>query len=567
MNKRTWITVIALVASLLIAATGTLAYLTDTDSDVNVMTLGNVDIEQHEMKRVDGVAYNDTLEEGDLEPFEDGIKLYPAYPLIEDQDMAYEAMQDEADCIHWGPYVHGGTAWNGLFSEEKVTGAVDKMIFVENTGDSDAYVRTLLAIESPEGVDIGYGWQHADIVLNMNGNNRFNNSLGTGAINSVCAIDVNGTHYEVYEFCYSEIMKPGEWTRPSLLQVVMTHWADNEDMKRLGDTFEILALSQGVQVENLTGLGAQGALDAAFGKVTKENATKWFSKMEGMPVTTASTAEELAAALAEGGTVVLTNDIELTDEPIKIAKGTDATIVIPEGVTIEGTSTNSSASNQLVVESGATLTLSGAGELSFTAGKPDTDWGENGPKPYPGYASNTIKNSGKLIIDGVTVKNNTGRGGASYAIDNYPGADLIVNSGSIQQTGGDVAIRMFANSKTVPTNVTINGGTIEGKRAVWVQIPGSDPTVAMIANLTVNGGTLTSTDDPTANYLAIYSYSYGNSFANTNIALNGGTYNGHVAFGGGYKGDTENVTVTGGTFNGELGRYLANDGWEDIPKP
>ena len=31
--------------------TGTLAYLTDTDEDVNVMTLGNVDIEQIEQQR------------------------------------------------------------------------------------------------------------------------------------------------------------------------------------------------------------------------------------------------------------------------------------------------------------------------------------------------------------------------------------------------------------------------------------------------------------------------------------------------------------------------------------
>ena len=101
MSKRTWIAVIALVASLLIAATGTLAYLTDTDSDVNVMTLGNVDIEQHEMKRADGIAYNATLEDGDLLPFEDGIKLFPAYPKTDKPEDAYEAMQGEADAIKW----------------------------------------------------------------------------------------------------------------------------------------------------------------------------------------------------------------------------------------------------------------------------------------------------------------------------------------------------------------------------------------------------------------------------------------------------------------------------------
>ena len=47
---------IALVVVLLagIAVSGTMAYLTDTDSAVNVMTLGNVKIEQSEYERVVG---------------------------------------------------------------------------------------------------------------------------------------------------------------------------------------------------------------------------------------------------------------------------------------------------------------------------------------------------------------------------------------------------------------------------------------------------------------------------------------------------------------------------------
>ena len=48
MSKRTLLMLVALIASLALVATGTLAYLTDTDSDVNVMTLGNVAIKQLE---------------------------------------------------------------------------------------------------------------------------------------------------------------------------------------------------------------------------------------------------------------------------------------------------------------------------------------------------------------------------------------------------------------------------------------------------------------------------------------------------------------------------------------
>ena len=46
-----WLLVIAMTAA--IAVGGTMAYLTDTDEDVNVMTLGNVKIDQLEYERID----------------------------------------------------------------------------------------------------------------------------------------------------------------------------------------------------------------------------------------------------------------------------------------------------------------------------------------------------------------------------------------------------------------------------------------------------------------------------------------------------------------------------------
>jgi len=279
------------------------------------------------MKRKDGVSYNATLAEGDLEPFVDGIKLYPAYPLV-DTTIAYEAMDSQSDSLKWGPYVHDGTAWNGLWRDDYVVGAVDKMIFVENTGNSDAYVRTIFAAEAPEGVMIGYASNQADIILNMNGINRYTNSNGVQSNNSMFNVEIDGTRYLVFEYCYSEIMKPGEWTRPSLLQVVMTHWADNEVVELLGDTYDILALSQAVQVENMEHLGAHGALNAAFGEVNVQNVTKWFSEMKGLPVTTVSTSEELTAALAEGGTIVLTNDVDMGTEDIIIPEDKEADLVL-----------------------------------------------------------------------------------------------------------------------------------------------------------------------------------------------------------------------------------------------
>ena len=536
MSKRTWIAVIALVASLLIAATGTLAYLTDTDSDVNVMTLGNVDIEQHEMKRKDGIAYNATLQEGDLEPFVDGIKLYPAYP-VNGEATDYTAAP-VGDMLMWGPYVHTGTAGNGLWNESKLVGAVDKFVFVENTGDSPAFFRTLIAFECPDGVDIGEPSQGAQIMINVNGSKTVYNAMEDRMVGTIV---VDGIQYAVFEYIYQDALLPGEWSHPSLLQVVMTHNATNETVELLGETYEILALSQAVQVENLEQLGAEKALDAAFGDVDVTNATKWFSEMEGMPVQTASTAEELTAALAEGGTILVNNDIELIDEPIVLAQGTDATIVVPEGVTISGTATEAKAACQIEVKNGASLTLSGGGTIEFISEQPD---------PAYGYGTNTINNSGDLVIDGITLINKT-NGGSSNAIDNAPGSTLVVNSGTIQAE--KIAIRLRDNAK-----VTINDGDISGSRAVQVHL---FQNVKKPTELTINGGTMTGNP-------AVYSIANGSVTHEFNsITITGGTFNGDVLFGGGNKVATEKVTITGGTFNGELGRYLANDGWEDIPKP
>ena len=273
--------------------------------------------------------------------------------------------------------------------------------------------------------------------------------------------------------------------------------------------------------------------------------------------TFASSAAELQNALAAGGEVVLASNISLKDAPIAIA---DDTTIDLNGKTLSGVSTSSTTSNLIKVNKDSTLTLTN-GTVKFEATNPDTDWGTEG---FPTYANNTISCSGELVIDGATIINNTPAGGASYAIDCYPGADLTVNSGTIT-SANNVAIRMFANSNTVSTDVTINGGTISGMRSVWIHLPGSKVTNVRQANLTITGGTFNVND--AAAQPAIYSYSYGDSFAGTNVTISGGTFNGDVQFGGGAKDTVENVTITGGTFNGALGRWIAGDEWQEIAKP
>lgn len=254
-------------------------------------------------------------------------------------------------------------------------------------------------------------------------------------------------------------------------------------------------------------------------------------------------------------TVILGQDFVL-DTPIEIAQGKNVTLEL-NGHTVSKVATSPSPSYLTSVKSGGSLTIKN-GTITFAATTPDTNWGGEGQPPYPGYANNTISNQGTLIIENATIENKTSKGGASYVIDNYSGANLTINEGTVlTQSGGDIAVRMF-NGGSGTINVTINGGTISGYRAVWVQLASNTTNVAPIMNLTVTGGTLTSTDQ-TYNQ-AIYSYSYGNDMQNVLINVSGGTFNGDIALtGGSNKTNLETLNISGGTFNGAYGFYSYGD--------
>ena len=148
---------LVLVAALAIG--GTVAYLQDDDSDVNVMTLGNVKIEQHEYERevdANGNYVTDATYGYKLRPFTQAKPLYPATELD----------------ANGNPYNNGAGNWDtttvdmsqvGSQGTQKVftsKNAQDKIVTVKNTGKSDAYVRTWIALEDPFtegriGVNVG----------------------------------------------------------------------------------------------------------------------------------------------------------------------------------------------------------------------------------------------------------------------------------------------------------------------------------------------------------------------------------------------------------------------------
>lgn len=268
---------------------------------------------------------------------------------------------------------------------------------------------------------------------------------------------------------------------------------------------------------------------------------EYVAEIEGVPYKTLQEAFDAV----DGQTITLVADVT-QNGPLVLASGKTAVFDM-NGRKVSGIATSASASRLIEVKSGADLFIKN-GTLDFAATTPDTEWGGEGQAPYPGYANNTISNSGTLTIENAVVENRTSKGGASYVIDNYVGAKLVINDGSvITQSGGDIAIRMF-NASSGAIDVTVNGGTITGNRAVWIQLASTDSSVAPVMNLTVTGGTLNTTDN--TYYMSVYSYSYGNDMKNVKIDVSGGTFNGDIALTGGKnKTNIETAIITGGTIS------------------
>lgn len=268
MSKFKKVLSMALVVTLTagIAISGTMAYLTSQDSDVNVMTLGNVEIKQHEYQRVvndDGTYPIKTIDGKTsylLEAFEQGKPLYPVIenPATSGWDANATVRMSQVDS-------YGGMS---VFATPN---AQDKFVTVENTGKTDAYVRTLVALEAGDG----------DISLIGT-----NYHQGAWQSNNIGEITVDGNKYFLIEYVYTGaqpsdgswrhengILPAGDTTYNNLAQVYLKAEATNEDCEALdgnnSGTYDILVFSQAVQAAGFA--DAETALNAAFGDITTTN--------------------------------------------------------------------------------------------------------------------------------------------------------------------------------------------------------------------------------------------------------------------------------------------------------
>lgn len=243
--KKKILAIVLCICMLAIAIVGgTLAYFTDTDEVTNVMAVGSVKIEQIEKER--GA-------DGTLQDFTQNKPVVPAVGPI--------AWADE-------PITVGGDVQEVFTAELK--NVVDKFVYVQNTGKSNAYVRTIVMIEAPGG--------DPNNLIHINANDKGSDLTGTPLMGIVT---VEGVDYFYMVFTYSEALAPNALTPVSLAQVFLDSKTTNEDVAAYGATWEIHALSQAVQADGFEAEGtkaaAEVALDTAFGEVNETNLIDWFT--------------------------------------------------------------------------------------------------------------------------------------------------------------------------------------------------------------------------------------------------------------------------------------------------
>ena len=271
MIKKLLLTLLVVTLSVTAGVAGTLAYLQDEASDVNVMTVGNVHIAQHEYERVTDANGNYTIIDVD------GIKSYelqeftqgkPLYPFVGEVNNGYDSTP-----VRLGQLGHNSRGGMDVFPAKNVQ---DKFVVVENTGSSDAYVRTIVAFEA--GSLAEEEWYKVI---------KYSAHFTWKETQDWFVTEINGNNYYLVEFVYNGyqdvqhpngVLTPGDFTYNSLAQVYMFDTATNEDVEALdgnnNGTFDILVLSQAVQTAGFE--NANSALDEGFGKADVANVAEWF---------------------------------------------------------------------------------------------------------------------------------------------------------------------------------------------------------------------------------------------------------------------------------------------------
>ncbi len=266
--------VLALILCAMMAATavvgGTLAYFTDTDADINVMTSGNVKIQQDEWQ-------NNKTGDG----YEEYKNNKPLFPYTDDDNK--DGLADEWNSTIYYPDANGEmTSSTKAFST--TNNAVDKVVTVKNTGNQPAFIRTLFAFEMGEDGENPLDSDKIAVVIDATDATYFRTTD--------VVITLDNTQYTIVEFYYNSntvtvdgteyksAIEDGKYSNPSLKQIYLNSKVGNEWYENYDEDYKILVLSQAAQMTGFT--SAEQALDTAFADITTENADTiqgWFASI------------------------------------------------------------------------------------------------------------------------------------------------------------------------------------------------------------------------------------------------------------------------------------------------
>ncbi len=422
MNKfaKAALTVLSLVLVAALAITGTVAWLTWEESDVNVMTVGNVQIDQIEQQ------WNEDKTE--LVDFRPGKPLFPYVGAF-----GWENTEDAG----------------GAYRRFTMNNVVDKYVSVKNTGKSDAYVRTVIAFEMGD-----YSVEE----FNMIGlsNNSMNGSEfqfdGAWEWTEEFATEIDGHNYYVMVAVHRDAVKPGETTIPSLLQVYLSKDADNAEVERLdgnkNGTYDILVCSQAVQTAGFedadeafdgimtyaqlrTPSAAEIALNTAFYNISKTEHPWAEEGNEPVIPTVVSTVEDMMAVCKTGGHMILNNDIvytaknteEMIDGSIFLINGKNVTLDLNGySITVAEDATQLHGAIFFVGNPGGHINIVGDGDITVKNGLATVVWvlQSGTANVYGGnYISNSASNEAMMYSQGNGGVINIYGGRYTYDLDRH----------------------------------------------------------------------------------------------------------------------------------------------------
>ena len=225
MKKKILSTCLAAVIAVMAITGASLAYLTDTDAEDNVFTVGNVKIDLTE-------NFDESL-----------AHLIPATGSAQ-----------------------AGTLENGITKE----------VFVTNTGSEKAYVRVHIAVpaildDGNPSFDAGKNVLHFNYDDTNIGEGKWDWSNATGAPYegnwNFYTTKINNIDYNVYVVTHEKELAKDEKTVSAMSQVYLDSKVTNEDIDRISETLKdgwhIYVAAEGVQQKGFT--DAYAALNAAFG--------------------------------------------------------------------------------------------------------------------------------------------------------------------------------------------------------------------------------------------------------------------------------------------------------------